>query len=84
MQISYHVEPHDEGWAYRCGNVWSEPYPTHEAALAAAKIAAARQQVGGSDEHIVYETSDYKWRSEDVKGGDRPEVDVQDEYPGLA
>ena len=84
MHLSYHVAPHDNGWAYKLGDVWSEAFPSHADAVAAAQIAAERQQVAGSDAHIVYETADYKWRAEDVSGKDRPEVDVTDDYPGLA
>ncbi len=34
MSITYHVGEHDEAWAYRLGDVWSEAFPTHELALA--------------------------------------------------
>jgi hypothetical protein len=49
MPITYHVAEHDGGFGYRLGDVWSETYPEHESALAAANAAAARQQVGGED-----------------------------------
>ncbi|WP_109366571.1 DUF2188 domain-containing protein [Ochrobactrum soli] len=84
MQLSYHVAPHDNGWAYKLGDVWSETFPTHHEALVAARIVAERQQVAGKDAHIVYETADYRWRAEDVLGTDRPEVEVLDDYPGVA
>jgi hypothetical protein len=84
MHLYYHVEPHDEGWAYRLGDVWSEAFPDHAGALGAARAAAERQQQGGSDTCIIYETADYKWITEKAFGGDRPEVEVTDEYPGLA
>jgi hypothetical protein len=82
--MDYHVAPHDNGWAYKLGNVWSEAFPTHEEALKAAQIAAERQQVAGKDAHIVYETADYKWKAEDISGTDRPEVDVVDDFPAKA
>ena len=39
--IKYEVVEHDGGWAYKQGAVFSETYPSHEAALAAAKRVAA-------------------------------------------
>jgi len=38
--------------------VWSETFPDHESALAAAKSAAARQPQGGEDAEISYQLSD--------------------------
>lgn len=78
MHITYHVGRHDEGWAYRLGDVWSEPFASHELALKAAREAANRQQVEGRDAMITYETADGTWREEMVHGGDRPEVGVED------
>lgn len=74
MHLTYHVH-----WAYRLDDVWSETFPTHEKALQAAKQAARQQQIGGQDAQISYETEDGVWRTESVSGGDRPEVDVEDD-----
>ncbi len=79
MQITYHVDRHDEGWAYRLNDVWSEPFPTHAAALTAARAAAQRQEEGGSDTIITFQSEDGKWITQDAKGGDRPEVEVEDD-----
>ena len=35
---------HDDGWAYAVNGVFSEPFPTHAEALAAARMAAAVQR----------------------------------------
>ncbi|MBW9051032.1 hypothetical protein [Rhizobium mesosinicum] len=78
MHITYHVGFHDGGIAYRLGDVWSEPFRTHDAAFQAAKVAARRQQVEGVDTEITYQTPDGLWHSEYVRGGDRPEADVVD------
>ncbi len=79
MKLTYHVDAHDGGWAYKLGDVWSETFPTHEEALSAAVSAAKRQQIGGEDAQISYESADGMWREESIKGSDRPEVDVEDD-----
>ena len=45
--VTYRIVRHDEGWAYKAGDVFSEPFRTHAAALAAAKRAAQEQRVPG-------------------------------------
>lgn len=79
MKITYHVGRHDGGYAYRLDDVWSEPFATHHEALAAANAAAQRQHLGGRDAKISYQTTDGTWRSEQVRGGDRPETSVVDD-----
>ena len=37
--VTYKIVQHDGGWAYKAGDVFSEPFPTHEEALAAARRA---------------------------------------------
>jgi len=54
--ITYKVVQHDGGWAYTVNGVFSEPFASHAAALAAAKRAAAEQRVPGRTEAIEYET----------------------------
>jgi len=78
MHITYHVGPHDGGYAYRLDDVWSEPFATHDLALAAANVAAKRQQVAGRATEIMYQSQDGRWHSEHSRGGDRPEADVLD------
>ncbi|WP_246703394.1 DUF2188 domain-containing protein [Rhizobium sp. P28RR-XV] len=79
MHLTYHIGRHDGGWAYRLENVWSEPYPSHSAARAAAHRAARRQQLEGRDAEIVFQSEDGSWHREHVEAGDRPEVDVANE-----
>jgi hypothetical protein len=79
MHVTYHVAEHDEGWAYRLGDVWSETFRDHAQALQAAKHAAQRQQVGGRDAEISYQAADGTWKTELASGGDRPEADVKDD-----
>jgi hypothetical protein len=45
--VTYQIVRHDDGWAYTVNGVFSEPYPTHAEALAAARAAAAEQRVPG-------------------------------------
>ena len=76
--LTYKIVEHDGGWAYTVDGVFSEPFRTHAAALAAARRAAAEQRVPGRTEVIEYETSDGKWQTETAAGNDRPETDVED------
>ena len=78
-KVTYEIVEHDGGWAYRLGATYSETFRTHADALAAAKIAAAEQQVAGSTEGIEYEDVEGKWHGEVAEGGDRPETEVVDE-----
>ena len=55
--VTYKIVEHDGGWAYTVDGVFSEPFPTHAAALAAARRAAAEQRVPGRTEAIEYETA---------------------------
>ena len=76
--VTYKIVQHDGGWAYTVNGVFSEPFPTHAVALAAAKRAAAEQRVPGRTEAIEYETADGKWHTETAEGSDRPDTDVED------
>jgi hypothetical protein len=51
--VIYRIVRHDEGWAYTADGVFSERFPTHAAALAAAKAAAAEQRVPGHRSHRI-------------------------------
>jgi hypothetical protein len=76
--VTYHIVRHDDGWAYKVNDVFSESFPTHEAARAAARRAAAEQRVPGSTESIEWEDENGKWHRETARGGDRPDTDVED------
>ena len=77
-EITYQIVRHDDGWAYKVNGVFSESFPTHAEALAAAKAAAQEQRVPGQTETIEYEDEKGKWHIETARGGDRPDTDVQD------
>jgi hypothetical protein len=76
--VRYKIVRHDEGWAYTAEGVFSEPFATHEQALAAARRAAAEQRVPGRSETIEWEDAQGRWHTEDSRGSDRPDTDVQD------
>lgn len=78
-KVTYEIVEHDGGWAYRLGATYSETFPSHADALAAAKIAAAEQQVAGRTEGIEYEDTSGKWHGEIAQGDDRPQTEVSDE-----
>jgi hypothetical protein len=77
--VTYEIVQHDGGWAYKVDGVFSESFPTHAAALAAAKAAAAEQRVPGHSEVIEYEDEHGHWHTETASGADRPETDVKDQ-----
>jgi hypothetical protein len=77
-EITYEIVEHDGGWAYKVGGAFSEPFPTHAAALAAAKMAAAEQEEPGKTEEIEYEDEAGKWHTETARGRDRPRTSVKD------
>jgi uncharacterized protein DUF2188 len=75
-RIHYKVVQHDGGWAYKLNDVFSEPFRTREAALAAAKRVAAEQHVPGDQTKIEYQDASGKWHIELSEATDRPEADV--------
>ncbi len=76
--VTYQIVQHDGGWAYKVDGVFSEAFPTHAEALAAARAAAEEQRVPGYTEVIQYEDAKGKWHTETASGGDRPDTDVKD------
>ena len=62
--VTYEVVRHDGGWAYKVNGVFSESFPTHADALAAAQAAAAEQEIPGHTEAIEYEDDKGKWHAE--------------------
>ena len=77
-EVIYRIVRHDEGWAYKANGVFSEPFPTHEEALEAAKRAAEEQRAPGATHVIEYEDEKGKWRTETAAGTDRPTTRVED------
>ncbi len=75
-KIHYRIVQHDGGWAYKLEDVFSEPFTSKAAALAAAKRVALEQQLGGETTQIEYQDEAGQWHSERSDGGDRPEADV--------
>lgn len=77
-EVIYEIVEHDGGWACKVGGVFSEPFPTHAEALAAAQVAAAEQEIPGHTETIEYEDEKGKWHTETASGRDRPHTVVTD------
>jgi hypothetical protein len=76
-KVTYAIVEHDGGFAYKAGDVFSETFPTHDAARAAAERAAREQTVGDATTDIEYEDERGEWRTETSRGGDRPETEVE-------
>jgi hypothetical protein len=77
-EVQYKIVEHDGGWAYNLGDVFSEPFPSHDEALDAAKRAAAEQEQPGETEGIEYQDETGRWHSEVASGSDRPDTEVKD------
>ncbi|MCA0199501.1 MAG: DUF2188 domain-containing protein [Proteobacteria bacterium] len=78
MTVTYEVVEHDGGWAYRVKDVYSETFPSHGKARAAARNASQRQHLGGLSAAISYQDGESRWHTEMVGGNDRPETEVVD------
>ena len=76
-KITYEIVEHDGGWAYRANGVFSETFPTHDAARKAAERAAAEQVIAGETRGIAYEDKEGRWHEEVALGTDRPETAVE-------
>ena len=76
-RIVYEIVEHDGGWAYEMDGVFSETYPTHDAARHAAERAARQQQLPSEDAGISWEDKSGRWHEEVAKGDDRPVPDVE-------
>jgi hypothetical protein len=76
-KVTYHIVPHDGGWAYRVEGSYSETFRTHHAAKAAAQRAALEQRAPGETAAISWEDDKGNWHEELASGRDRPETDVE-------
>jgi uncharacterized protein DUF2188 len=76
-KIVYHIVKHDGGWAYKLGDVFSEPFDTHDDALSAARQAAREQQLPGETATISWEDDRGHWHEEVSRGDDRPVTEVE-------
>jgi Uncharacterized protein conserved in bacteria (DUF2188) len=75
-KVTYEIVEHDGGWAYRVDGVFSETFPSHDAARHAAERAAKEQHVPGETTGISYEDRQGRWHDEVASGTDRPDTDV--------
>ncbi len=76
-KVTYHIVPHDGGWAYKVDGTFSETFATHDDARAAAQRAALEQRAPGETAAISWESADGTWHEELASGRDRPETDVE-------
>lgn len=75
--VIYEIVQHDGGWAYKADGVFSETFPSHDAARHAAERAARLQTVAGEEAEISYEDKAGHWHDEHASGNDRPQTDVK-------
>lgn len=76
--VTYEIVEHDGGWAYRLGGVFSEPFPTRDDAVRAARIAADEQRLPGEGGPIDWQDPAGRWHHEQSEGGDRPSTKVEE------
>jgi cytosine/adenosine deaminase-related metal-dependent hydrolase len=76
-KVIYEIVEHDGGWAYRVDGVFSETFPSHDAARRAADQAAREQVVAGTTTGISYQDKAGRWHDEVAAGDDRPETEVE-------
>ena len=77
IKITYEIVEHDGGWAYKVGDVFSEPFPSHDDARRAAERAAREQVVPGDSTGISFEDKEGRWHEELSTGSDRPQTEVK-------
>ena len=75
-EVHYRIVEHDGGWAYKLDDVFSETYPSHDEAFAAARAAAARQEQPGRTGDILFQDADGKWHRELADGTRHPHAEV--------
>ena len=78
VEVTYEIVEHDSGWAYKVDGAFSEPYPSHAAALAAARRAAAEQTIPGHTETIEYEDGKGRRPTETARRSDPPQTHIKD------
>ena len=79
VKVTYQVVEHDGGWAYKVGDVFSEPFASRDEALRAAEQAAGEQRAPGETTPIQYEDAAGKWHEEVASGSDRPSTEVRND-----
>jgi hypothetical protein len=75
--VVYKIVQHENGWAYKVGDVISEAFATRKLARAAANRAAREQRIPGDTAAIEYEDESGRWHDETADGRDRPDTDVE-------
>ena len=76
--VRYEIVEHNDGWAYKVGDVFSETFASREEATSAANRAAEEQRLRGADEEIEFQDEEGKWHVEKSDGRDRPETEVDE------
>ncbi|KAA2236621.1 DUF2188 domain-containing protein [Salinarimonas soli] len=76
-KVTYEIVEHDGGWAYKVGDVFSEPFASHDDARRAAERAAREQIVPGETTGISWEDQKGRWHDEVSSGQDRPSTEVK-------
>ena len=73
----YRIVEHDGGWAYQADGVFSETFPSHDAAFAAACRVAREQRTPGESARITWEDAEGHWHADISLGDERPGTEVR-------
>ncbi len=78
VKVVYEVVEHDGGWAYKFDKVFSETFPTHEAAHAAAAAPPPSSGCRAGPRRSSLRTARASGTRETASGSDRPVTEVVD------
>ena len=76
--VTYEIVEHDGGWAYKLGDVFSEPFRDARGGGGGGKDGGGGAALPGRRETIEYQDEEGNWHEELARGDDRPETEVQD------
>ena len=74
--VTYEIVEHDGGWAYKLGDVLSEPSQRGRRRWRRQRWWR-RADLPGPTETIEYQDEEGRWHEERASGDDRPETEVR-------
>lgn len=75
-EVIYEIGEHDGGWAYKVGNVYSDPIAPAKAFMQPRPKSLWNSACPGETEAIQFEDAKGQWHTETAQGGDRPRPEI--------